>query len=498
MARKRAPRSAEPAAPKRTADKSGERAFIAFVMLVHAAVTLYVAMHHEPWRDEADVWLLMRDGGVRTMLARLGYIGMPPVWYLLVAPLAKLGLPYFSMTLLNLVIAWSAVFVFLAFAPLPKIVRLLFVFSYFMSYEYAVVARPYAPAVLFFFAALACWKKRDERPIPLAIFVALMALTTTHTLFFGAVFGAAYLWETIRDKRFGDRQRWIAIAITAIGGLLSAYLLRPPKEMGESHVLRGFSPSNLIWTFGNAVFPDIPLYVAFALAIAVIVIVTLSIGRRLVPQFFLWSSLVFLALLYTFVWAAGLRHAGLITMAIIGALWLADSYPAPPSTERWRTAVTVTLSIAFVYSAIVAFGYWHREVIAPFSSAKEMADYITANHLQRYPIAAHPPPNCESLLPYIGGRFYYPALFDYGSYMFWDRAYNTAIFTPYGTAVAQAQQEFQGEPWLLLVNEPMKRAEEAGFRLLYATRETPFEHRDERYWLYAPGDWSGLPLPETR
>jgi hypothetical protein len=83
----------------------GERWFVAVVFVLYAAATLAVALHHEPWRDEADPWLLIRDGRVSTMLARTGWAGMPALWYLALAPVVKLGLPYEAMTLLNLAFA---------------------------------------------------------------------------------------------------------------------------------------------------------------------------------------------------------------------------------------------------------------------------------------------------------------------------------------------------------------------------------------------------------
>ncbi|MEA2464906.1 MAG: hypothetical protein QOJ98_2653, partial [Acidobacteriota bacterium] len=168
-------------------DPRPERWFIAVVFGLYAAITLVVALHHEPWRDEADPWLLIRDGGVLTMLARTGYVGMPALWYLAVTPLVKLGLPYGSMTLLNLAFAWAAALLFLIAAPFPRYVRALFVFSYFAAYEYSVLARPYALAMLLLFCALAAWRNRAARPMPFAISVALLANATPHTLILGAM-----------------------------------------------------------------------------------------------------------------------------------------------------------------------------------------------------------------------------------------------------------------------------------------------------------------------
>lgn len=253
-----------------------DRLFVAVVFAIYAAVTLWVGLHHEPWRDEADPWLLMRDGGVSTMLSRVGYVGMPPLWYLLLAPLPKLGLPYVSLTILHLAVAWGAMFVFLRFAPFPRTLKVLFAFSYFAAFEYAVVARPYALAILLLFAIMALWGRRDEKAVIVAILVALLALTTTHTLFFAAALGLVFLIETLRERKF-DTAHWSALAIMVGGGALSAWLLRPPAAMESTHVLRNFSPEGLRWAFANAFFPDVPGRWPVVLSVAILLSIVLAI-----------------------------------------------------------------------------------------------------------------------------------------------------------------------------------------------------------------------------
>jgi len=86
-------------------------------------------LRHEPWRDEADTCLYARDAGLGTLISRLRYIGSPGLWYVLPMPPAKSGLPCLSQSLLHLALATMAVTLWYWYAPLPRVTRLLFLFS---------------------------------------------------------------------------------------------------------------------------------------------------------------------------------------------------------------------------------------------------------------------------------------------------------------------------------------------------------------------------------
>jgi hypothetical protein len=140
--------------PRRLIDREPlPRALAAAALLAFIAVTLFVAWHHEAWRDEADPWLRARDGDFRTLVLRGRYTGYPILWHMLLVPLAKSGLPYFSQSVLHLGIAAAVVALLLWQLPLAWPTRLLAAFSYFFAYEYAVIARASALAIALAFAA---------------------------------------------------------------------------------------------------------------------------------------------------------------------------------------------------------------------------------------------------------------------------------------------------------------------------------------------------------
>src|SRR5207248_1486395 len=110
---------------------------------------------------EADVWLAARDMTPVQLFHWLGSAGTPGLWYFLLMPLSKLGLPYVSMTLLHAMIA-IVVAALIAFrSPFSRLLKTLILFSYPLAYEYSVVARSYVLTCLWLF--LIAMQLRAER-----------------------------------------------------------------------------------------------------------------------------------------------------------------------------------------------------------------------------------------------------------------------------------------------------------------------------------------------
>lgn len=65
------------------------------VLLIYSVMLIAVICFHEPWYDEAQSWLIARDASFREMLVKIPhYEGHPPLWWLILAVPAKLGMPY--------------------------------------------------------------------------------------------------------------------------------------------------------------------------------------------------------------------------------------------------------------------------------------------------------------------------------------------------------------------------------------------------------------------
>ncbi len=449
------------------------RSFVVSVVAVFAAITAFVAVHHEPWRDEADAWLVVRDIDLTRIFDWSRHAGTPLLWYGFIAPLARAGLPYASQQWLQLAVAVAAVGIFVAYAPLSRLTKVLAVFSYFFAYEYSIIVRSYALAILLIFAAASLWPRRAERPVRLAIVLALLCNTNAQGFVVAGAFAVALLAErAIRPS-----------AIIAIGALTAWWQVRTPPDPAREGARHAFNAIAIPWTLGNAFAPSLPLAAGCAIGICVLIAATFVLRRSWNAMIVLWVTIAVLLVLYSYVWLGGLRHAGFLLVITLVALWLG----ARDADLRYASAAALLLNGALLISVCVAARYWIDDTREAFSGAKEMAAFIHDHHLESAEIAAHNLTQCEALLPYLPhSRFWYAGLGEYGTYLKWDAAQERALEMPYPVAEERAKGQFAGREWLLLFNVEIPDAEKHGFKLLYTNQQAIFEKTDERYWLYAP------------
>src|SRR5271163_4633845 len=123
---------------------AGASALKPIVLIAYCAILAIISYHHEPWFDEAQAWLLARDASVPDLFIHyLRAEGTPGLWHLLLMVPAKLGLPYRTMHLLAALFTTAAVAMILWLGPFPLAIRAVIPFTYFLAYQYSVVARSY-------------------------------------------------------------------------------------------------------------------------------------------------------------------------------------------------------------------------------------------------------------------------------------------------------------------------------------------------------------------
>ena len=173
-----------------------------FALLVYAAAHLGMALVHEPFFDEAEAWQIARSASLRTLLLETThYEGHPPLWHLILMPLAKAGAPYeLSLTLVSLAFMGTAVFLILRYAPFPRLVRLLIPFTYFFFYQYGVISRVYCVMTLAFVLLAMAYRRRNERPGRYVAVLLLMCMTLAYGIVIAGGLALVWLWEIWNEK----------------------------------------------------------------------------------------------------------------------------------------------------------------------------------------------------------------------------------------------------------------------------------------------------------
>ena len=176
-----------------------------FLLCVYILSLSVFMFFHEPWYDEAQAWLIARDGSWHDILFEIPhYEGHPPFWYIVLAVFAKLGTDFdLTLKILTLVINTVAIALLLFKSPFPRVIRWVLPFTYFLFYQHGVICRPYSILLIGFCLTAICWRTKDEKPFRLVLSLMLMCATSAYGIIFAGGITLAWLWELKGDKKAG-------------------------------------------------------------------------------------------------------------------------------------------------------------------------------------------------------------------------------------------------------------------------------------------------------
>jgi hypothetical protein len=458
-------------------------------LILYAVGSLLVCLHHEPWRDEADTWLMARDNNVVQLVGMMGYSGTPCAWHLLQMPPAKAGMPFVTQRLMNTTICIAAVAVLLFAAPFATHARVLIALSFFPAYEYGIVARSYGLTMLLLFVAMACYPHRARRPWAYGLCIALLANTNAHGFCIAGLLGALWLIDARRQRKAAP-----ALLLAVAGGFAAFMQMLPPPDGQLKPLEMGINWSQLLAAAGSMVAPvnmfnsRFAIWASLVVNIAVLVAVASMLRRAPRAIALLAGAALALGGLALMVYYGGSRHAGMVGLAMVAACWMAKC----DGTLRPNRIAHGVIVAALAVSCMLTAWVWHLEWRYAFSAAREMSSYIRSHDYDDYTIAAFPDPVTSSVLPDLHQRtFWYAGLQHDASHMPWNRSMSANRNIEPGEAMRRIETAFpQREKVLVLLNVRIIQPERVGYRLVYATQSRVFRHPDERYWLY---QWVGRP-----
>lgn len=172
------------------------------ITVCYAIFTLLISLHHEIWRDEAQVWLLLKHSNFAELVHQLINEGHPPLFYLLVMPFVKLHFNVFAMQFVCWIFSAAGIFLLLNFSPFKWWVNLAIILSAGFIYDFPVIARGYSLLPFLVFWAASLYSASKEHPILYS--VSLLLISQTHYLMFGFVFvlTGVYIYDCVKNKLY--------------------------------------------------------------------------------------------------------------------------------------------------------------------------------------------------------------------------------------------------------------------------------------------------------
>ena len=169
------------AVPQHTAPQKWESIGNYIVLLAYSAVVLFTVRYHEKWADEAQAWLIARDLDLKTIwFHELRYEGHPGLWHTILWIAQHIfHARYGAIGYIGLAGATAGAALLIFKAPFPRYIRWPLAFTYFMVYQYAVIARPYTLLPLLAFAAAMLFKD-IQHPERMTVVLVLLANLSLH------------------------------------------------------------------------------------------------------------------------------------------------------------------------------------------------------------------------------------------------------------------------------------------------------------------------------
>lgn len=395
-----------------------------------AAVALWLAWYHVPWRDEVRALTIALSGDTTSdMLRNLHGEGHPATWYLLLRWGHTLVQSPLILPILAFTLSAAAMAVLLFRSPLPLLTVVLIMFGGLGLFEYTVSARNYGISafVLFVFAWL--YPRWRDRGVVMGLVLFALCNTNVPSNFLAAALLGFWLLEIVGEEGVRWHRKygwWLANAAIAAAGALICFLTVFPATHDAASISHpdGYGIGTLLGalTGPKAAFPDLagPFELGWiGSLIASLAIIGSLAGLLRSPGAFLAAAgvLLFFKLFFLMVYPGGYRHQGLLIIFLVTLYWLLAAGRGgqwPESMRALRRIADRAARIgAIFFTLLLALQLTHsiRHIAAalqdrPYSRIHDLAQLLEREGLTDATVLGHPDVMVEALPYYADNPVY--------------------------------------------------------------------------------------------
>jgi hypothetical protein len=407
------------------ASRRDEARFALGVTAAYGVILALLALRHEPWGDELNLWLIARDAPGWTAFQQIvDHGGHGRLWHTLQWLLARVTGSFAAAQALQWAIATTAVWIQARFAPFPRYARALLPLGLFPLLEYGVIARPYGLGMALWFAACAVWLAARWRPLRSAALLALLCNTTVYGVFAaaGMTAAAAVAWRRPGGRPPAGRLR-AAAALLLLGVAVAGVHMKPsPTATWRAEWRTGWDTAQARETLHattRVLAPALPARVKFrerhrlderrgasaGLALAGLAGTALLLWPQ-PPALALWVATAVPTLAFSYAKdLLGGRHLGVLFLAFVGAIWIADVDPRGARRRRLREGV---LTAALVLHAAAGLQAFATDWAQPFSASRNAGRWLRDHVPPEVPIVGHSHIFVTPVTYYLGRPIWYP------------------------------------------------------------------------------------------
>jgi hypothetical protein len=377
-------------------------------------------MHHEPWRDETQAWLLARDQGFLHILKSLSTEGAMPLWHMILFAFSKVGLPFHSIYGANYFFSVTAAYILLFRSPFHTLTSISVLMGSALLYNFSVIARHYALSTCILFWVLTVFPDRHTRSYSYLLSLILLLLSNTFALAIGIVLLGELALGNKKNRKnilyvfFGT---FIMVGIYAYPRVLEHY-----NDMISDCCSKTFGVINW-WFWGSKIWS-----VLFNSYAAILALFAWSFfGReRLgkVVAVLLCANIIWFFYICHIGYTCGFYHQLNLLIYIVAGAWLLCQKATLEKSQRlFINALICFMCLITVPKAIQQIMYDHQH---NYSASMAMAGYIDAHIPEKSIIATDSPVETTVVLPYLTDRKLYSiGIAAFVTYFDYDKDYLT-------------------------------------------------------------------------
>lgn len=421
--------------------------YLYFLSLLYFIISWIGILHHELWLDEAHHWLLARDSNsFFDLIKNTRFEGHPLLWSSMLYGITRCTTNPFWMQLLHILISTSFVVVFLKKAPFDWLFKTLFIFGYFIIFEYNLISRNYSLGILFLFLACSVFKDRSSKFLLLSFYLALTL--NTHLIFSITAFALflVLLMEQLQNKQLFNRKNTWGYLIFGLGLLSiliqiqttnSNWFLNPIDKIPLNiRLINGFIAffKGLItipdfrtihfWNSNLLVNLSKPISAIFALLIYFIPLLLFFKNKK--TLYFVYFALIGTQIFFFITQRAATRFHGMTYITIIIALWIeyyyeSDNYKLKDYLNSlkltlFKKPIIYSILLIQFFSGVCAYS---MDCVYPFTNAKKTVEYLKTQKLLSKEIVTV---TCDGTLlsAYLERKIYFLCDDSLQSFCHWD------------------------------------------------------------------------------
>ena len=333
---------------------------VAFIIL-----SIIIGMKHEPWADEAQAWLISRDSSVVDMFSYyMHYDGHPGLWHIILKLFQFIGLPYSNIFIISILFSTLGIIIFEYKSKFPLIIKILFPFTYFIFYQYTIVARGYCLLFPLLCLIASIWDDRFKRPLFFTFLLILLANTEAYTYIFAGMIFLFYVFDLYKNK-YNFKKYLPYIIILIISFIIVPFYVFPLHDTT-------FKTRAILYLISDSFITPYLLHKALKIIISLILVLYILLAYLLknntkdfiVLAIFLIPVILFYEFFYYNIW-----HLGILLLLFMFVLWIQNN-----TNDKLITVFLILTCIIQCYFTYKSCSY---DYSSKYSGAQDAASFIS-------------------------------------------------------------------------------------------------------------------------